>query len=672
MTNRFAAAAAIAWLLAPALFASGDAIEPGANLQADGVPPIPVELAEEVRPYTEMRSASFRGWHPERREMLVATRFGDTDQLHRVERPSGARRQLTFFREPIGPASYDPRDGRSIVLSRDTGGDELYQLYRHDLDTGRAALLTDGAKRHFAGPWSNGGDLLAFEKIDADAEGAFTEIWVVDPRRPDSSRRRITTLRGGGWGFADWSPDDTQILLVERVSSSRSSLWLLEVASGGLRRVTPDPGAGKVAWDGGRFSADGKTVYVTTDLRGEFRQLGALRLAPEMLSSISSASHDVGAEDGAVDGAIEILSADLPWDVTAVELSPDGTTVAFLTNEGGPSRLYLLDLASRQRRAVGLPTGVAGDLRWHDNGRDLALTLSSARASGDVHVVDAPSGRIERWTESETGGLDPARFVEPTEIGWTSFDGRRITGLLYPPDSARFPGRRPVIVDIHGGPEGQERPSFRGEDNVWTSELGIAVIYPNVRGSTGYGKTFHALDDGFSREGSYEDIRTLLDWIASNPHLDSDRVMVTGTSYGGHMTFAIATRYSDRIRCSVPVVGISNLRTFLEHTSGYRRDLRRVEYGDERDPRMHDFLERIAPLNRAGDITKPLFVVHGRNDPRVPWSESDQIVRAVRANGVPAWYLVAEDEGHGFKKKSNRSFQLYATVLFVQRFLLGE
>jgi dipeptidyl aminopeptidase/acylaminoacyl peptidase len=289
-----------------------------------------------------------------------------------------------------------------------------------------------------------------------------------------------------------------------------------------------------------------------------------------------------------------------------------------------------------------------------------------------VYVVDADSARAERWTESETGGLDASRFVEPELVTWQSFDGRAITGFLYRPDPSRHPGRRPVIVNIHGGPEGQARPGFLGAANYWIEELGIALLYPNVRGSSGFGKTFLLLDNGFLREGSYEDVRTLFDWIANDDTLDARRVMVTGGSYGGHMTFAVATRYGDRIRCSVPVVGISNLRTFLENTSGYRRDLRRVEYGDERDPKMYEFLERTAPLNRAAAIDKPIFIVHGQNDPRVPVSESQQIVGQVRARGVPAWYLVAKDEGHGFRKRGNRDFQLYATVLFVERFLLGE
>jgi dipeptidyl aminopeptidase/acylaminoacyl peptidase len=638
-------------LLAPARSESTDTtVDPGPSLRLEGVPPIPSELVAAVRPYTEIRSAAFRSWHPARREMLITTRFGETDQVHLVERPGGDRRQLTFLPEPVGWASYDPRGGDSFVFSSDRGGDEFFQLYRYDLADGKITLLTDGASRHFGGPWSHRSHLLAFERVAADGEGAYTELWVLDPRTPER-KRKVVTLRGGGWGFADWSIDDAALLIREQISERESSLWLVEVATGEKRRVTPDSTRERVAWGGGRFASDGKTLVVTTDAGGEYRQLATLRID---------------------DGALEILTADLPGDVTSIEIAPLGGLVAFLTNESGWSRLYLLDTTTRARRAVAaLPEGIADGMRWHQNGKDLALTLSSASISGDAFVVDTASSRVERWTRSETGGLDPTKFAQPTEIGWTSFDQREIKGLLYPPDPRRFPGKRPVIIDIHGGPEGQTRPGFRGTSNYWVSELGITVVYPNVRGSLGYGKTFVDLDNGYLREGSYDDIRALLDWIAKNPHLDADRVMVTGGSYGGHMSFAVASRMSDRIRCSVPVVGLSNLRTFLEHTQAYRRDLRRAEYGDERDPKMYAFLEKIAPLNHATEIRKPIFVVHGRNDPRAPWSESDQIVKAVRANGVPAWLLIAEDEGHGFKKKGNRSFQLYATVMFVKQYLLG-
>jgi Dipeptidyl aminopeptidases/acylaminoacyl-peptidases len=200
----------------------------------------------------------------------------------------------------------------------------------------------------------------------------------------------------------------------------------------------------------------------------------------------------------------------------------------------------------------------------------------------------------------------------------------------------------------------------------------VALLFPNVRGSSGYGKTFLKLDNGYLREDSVKDIGALLDWIATQPALDADRILVTGASYGGYMSLAVATKYSDRIRAAINIVGISNFVSFLERTEGYRRDLRRVEYGDERDPKMREFLLKISPLNNAEMIKKPLFVVHGKNDPRVPLNEAEQIVATVRKNNTPVWYLMAKDEGHGFAKKGNADFQFYATVMFVKEFLLGE
>ena len=228
----------------------------------------------------------------------------------------------------------------------------------------------------------------------------------------------------------------------------------------------------------------------------------------------------------------------------------------------------------------------------------------------------------------------------------------------------------PVIIDIHGGPEAQFRPVYLGRYNYFLNEAGVAMIFPNVRGSDGYGKTFLDLDNGMKREDSVKDIGALLDWIESRSDLDSDRIMITGGSYGGYMTLACSFHYADRIRCSLDVVGISNFVTFLEHTEAYRRDLRRVEYGDERDPSMREFLLRISPLNNIDKITKPLFIVAGQNDPRVPVGEGQQMVDALRSRGQAVWYLVAKDEGHGFAKKTNADFEFYATVKFIEDDLL--
>jgi dipeptidyl aminopeptidase/acylaminoacyl peptidase len=317
-----------------------------------------------------------------------------------------------------------------------------------------------------------------------------------------------------------------------------------------------------------------------------------------------------------------------------------------------------------------LPAGQISSLDWHKNNHDLAFTLSSARSPSDVYSLDITSNNVERWTESETAGLNTATFAEPQLIHWKSFDGREISGFLCTPDASKFPGKRPAIINIHGGPEGQFRPTFLAGINYYLNVLGIAVIFPNVRGSAGYGKTFLTLDNGRLREDSVKDIGALLDWIKTRDALDADRVMITGGSYGGYMTLACSVHFADRIRCSVDVVGISNFVTFLQHTEPYRQDLRRVEYGDERDPEMKTFLMRISPLTNVAKITKPIMVVQGANDPRVPRTEADQMVEALKKQGTPVWYLLAKDEGHGFQKKKNYEYQFYATVAFVRQHLL--
>ena len=622
-------------------------LQPPANLRAEGIPAIPASIAESVGAYTEFRTASFAGWHPSRREMLILTRFGDTNQVHEVRMPGGARRQLTFFPERITSASWPRRSGDYFVFTKDRGGDEFWQVYRTDVATGTTTLVSDGGRsQNSLGPWSHQGDRLAFSSTRRN--GVDRDIYVMDPRDP-ASARLVLELKGGGWGALDWSPDDKQLVVIEYVSVNESYLWLVDVASGERRLLTPKGGKVPVAYDGAQFSQDGKGLYVTTDRDAEFMRLAYLDLAT---------------------GQHRYLTTDLNWDVEGFDVAPDGRSIAFVTNEDGASVLHRIDAETGRPMPVPkLPVGVVGGLEWHESGRELGVSVSSARSPSDVFSVDFAEQRVTRWTESETGGLNAAAFAEPEIVRWKSFDGRTISGLLFRP-AARFAGPRPVVINIHGGPEGQSRPSFLGRNNYLIDQLGVAVLFPNVRGSTGFGKTFAKLDNGRLREDSVKDIGALLDWIRTRPDLDAKRVMITGGSYGGYMTLASATKFDDRIRASLSVVGISNFVTFLENTEEYRRDLRRVEYGDERDPRMREFLLGISPLNHAQKISKPLFVVQGKNDPRVPWTESEQMVATVRGKGGPVWYLLAEDEGHGFAKKRNQDFQFYATVAFMQAHLL--
>jgi dipeptidyl aminopeptidase/acylaminoacyl peptidase len=633
------------------VLAQSEFVTPGENLVVEGIPGIPAAMAEEIDRYTEFRYAGLSSWHPLRREMLIGTRFAETSQIHVVKFPGGARTQLTFFKDRAGGASYQPTHGDFFVFSKASGGNEQYQKYRYDFKTGAITLLTDGRSRNTGGVWSNSGDKYVYESTRRNGEDV--DIWMLNPTAPvnDSlhGNRMLAELKGGGWGVYEFSPNDKQLLVGEFISINESYIWMMDASTGEKTLITPKSDTEKILYGAAQFSKDGKGIYVTTDRESEFQRLAYIDLAT---------------------GKHTYLTTSIDWDVEYFALSWDGKTIAFVTNEDGLSVLHLYDTIQRKElSAPKLQTGVLGSLEWHRNNRDLGFGLESARSTYDTYSLDVQTGKIERWTDSETGGINTEEFSQPEVVHWKTFDGKMISGLYFK-SPVKFTGKRPVIIDIHGGPEGQARPWFQGDNNYFVNELGIAIIQPNVRGSSGYGKTFLKLDNNYLREDSYKDVAALLDWIKTRPELDAGRVMVTGGSYGGHMTLAIATFYSDRIRCALDVVGISNLVTFLENTSAYRRDLRRVEYGDERDPKMREFLNRIAPLNNAEKIIKPLFVVQGGNDPRVPLSEAQQIVQTVQKNGIPVWYLMAKDEGHGFAKKKNRDFLLYATVLFTKEYLL--
>ena len=627
---------------------SGDAVlKPGDNLVVEGVPPVPLAIAEQANRYTEVREATFFDWHPKQRDMLIGTRFGDTQQVHEVKTPGGARTQLTFFPDRVMSAVFEPISGKYFVFSKDVGGGEWFQYYRYDVASGDITLLTDGKSRNLGEKLSHAGDRMVY--TSTRRTGKDTDLWIMNPADPKSDRL-LLQLEGGGWQPQDWSADDKSILLSEGISVNESYLWRVDAASGQKTLLTPKTGE-RVVHDNARYSKDGKGIYVITDKDSEFRRLAYLDLATMKYS---------------------FLPGPTRWDVEDFELSEDGRSIAYTVNQEGSSVLHVIDAASKKERTVPkLPLGVITGLRWHKNSHDLAFSLSWAHAPRDVYSVDINTGQLSRWTASETGGLSAESFANPELIRWKSFDEREISGFLYKP-GAKFSGKRPVMIVIHGGPEGQSRPSFLGRENYYVSELGIVLIYPNVRGSSGYGKSFLDLDNGMLRENTYKDIGALLDWIKAQPELDGQRIMVTGGSYGGHMTYAVATNYNDQICCSLPVVGITSLVSLLEHTESYRRDLRRVEYGDEREPKMREYLTRTAPLTNADKITKPLFAVVGKNDPRVPYSESVQILDKLRKNGTPTWFLIANDEGHGYAKKKNRDFQFYSSIMFVRQYLLQE
>ena len=615
------------------------------NLFVENVPAFPPALVEKVRPYLDSRSATFVDWNPMRAEMLVRTRFAETNQLHVVKMPGGARRQLTFLSEQVGNGSYKPRDPDTVLFSRDTGGNEQFQFYRLHVPTGEITLLTDGKSRNTSAVWSRDGKWIAFSSNRRN--GRDLDIWIMDPMQPSSARMALQ-VSGGGWFAQDFSRDNTKMIVGNYVSVNESELYLVDVASGTKTLLTPK-GDRPVSYSSPQFSADDSEVFFLSDREGEFKQLFRMKLSDRAMTQITRER----------------------WDVDEFRLSEDRTRIVYVTNENGASGMKVFNAADgKYVTQPNLPIGVIGNVDWHPAGRLIGFSMAHAKSPSDAYSFDIESGKVERWTESETGGLNAERNSEPQLITVNSFDRLPIAAFIYRPDPARFPGKRPSLISIHGGPEGQSRPTFLGRNNYIVNELGIALIYPNVRGSEGYGKTFVAADNGMKREDSVKDIGALLDWLAKDPALDAARVGVTGGSYGGYMVLASLIHHGERLRAGVNTVGISSFLTFLQNTSGYRVDLRRVEYGDERDPKMKEHLQKISPMTNAAKIKDPLFVIMGFNDPRVPYTEGEQIAKAVRSNGAPVWYLMAKDEGHGFVKRANQEYAFIATIMFLQEHLL--
>jgi dipeptidyl aminopeptidase/acylaminoacyl peptidase len=626
-----------------------------AAIQTTGVPVVPADLFERLQQYQNIRTATFSGWAPDGFGMLIETRFGNTNQVHRVYEPGGRREQITFFDEPTSGRFIPQAKDGGLLLVNNRGGDENFQISYLNRDTGLATLLTDGKSRNELGPLREDGTQMIYHSNRRN--GRDTDIYIAGTRTPDDSKLLLETA-GEFWVANDWSADGKQLLVLHYVSINQSSLALLDVASRKLTPIAPPSDAraadGKISFGLGKFSPDGKAAYVTCDAPGEFHQLAKLDLAT---------------------GKYQWLTADIPWDVDAVEVDRRSGRVAFTTNQDGASRLYLLE--GDQRRELTTPLGVIAGLEFSRDGKQLGFTLARPTAPSDAYSLDLTSGSKEsggltRWTYSEVGGLNPDRFIEPTLIQFKSFDGLTVPAYFFKPPHASAEKPAAVVVSIHGGPEGQYRPIFAGTTQFLAREMGIAVIAPNVRGSAGYGKTYLKLDNAERRQDSVQDIGALLDWIATQPELDESRIAVEGGSYGGFMVLATLCTYPERIKAGIDIVGIANFITFLENTSPYRQDLRRAEYGDERDPAMRKVFEQINPTSNVHKIRSKLMVVHGTNDPRVPFSEAQQIADKVKAGGGDVWTLYADNEGHGFRKKDNRDYLTAAQMLFLQEHLLGK
>lgn len=620
------------------------------NRTTEDVPEIPAEVMARSAQYSNIRAASFRDWHPSGDALLIGTQLGSTTQLYLVSRPLGMRSQMTFFEEPVAGGTFPQGgNGTEMLLRVDVGGNEYHTAFGLNVDDGRMRRLTPDESQTRSVLWSNDGRQFAYQTNRADA--ARFDVWIAGTDAPENARM---LLEGTGfyWVPYDWSPDDSKLIVLHIISAVSVRPYIVDIDTGDMTRIGPDVKSDYVS---PLFSADGASVYLATDLDSEFNRL---------------ARYDVAS------GELEMLDFDNDWGVSDIVASTSRSIIAFKTNEDGISRLYFLDPHDDSIRHIGaIPAGVIGNMRFAPHDDRLAFSMSRPDAPWDVYVYDPHDDSLERWTKSEVGGLDQRRFVDAELIQYPTFDNvdgaaRQIPAFVYRPTGGDGPF--PVLVQIHGGPEGQTRPTFYANAQKWVNELGLVVIRPNVRGSAGYGKSYLNLDNGLNREDSVRDIGALLDWIETQPDMDADRIGVIGGSYGGYMVLASMTHYNDRIRTGVEYFGVSNFATFLKNTSDYRRDHRRQEYGDERIPEVFEFLNRTAPSNNMHKVDKPLLVLQGSNDPRVTESESTQIVESVRQNEGEVQYVLFDNEGHGFRKQANRIYSGAAVTMFLERYLLGN
>ena len=625
------------------------------NLVLEDIPIISQEIIVDLFRYQNIRSANFRSWTADSKSIYISTGFGDVDSIHRVDMPLGARRQLTFYDEPVGGIAGQPGADR-LLFTRDTGGSEFAQIFAFDPASDETRMLSDGESRNGGVLWDRAGTRIAYQSTRRN--GRSNDIWIMDPAEPENARLALQSDDGSLWTPTEFSSSGSKLLALNYVSVTNSRISIVDLDSG-----TAEPIAGSAddtsVNDPIAFDDDGNGVWLITDRGGEHNQLAWQSLR--------------------TDAPAEIISGDIPWSLSTAVISHDRARLAFVTNENGMSRVYLMDTRTREYRVVdSIPTGLVYGLQFSPDDSKLAMTLNTPQTPSDAFILELGGdaldyGELVGWTKSEVGGLDTTAFAVPELVHYPTFDtastGRDVPAWIYKPSRK---GPHPVIIRIHGGPEGQSRPSFSSAYQMWIAKLGAAVILPNVRGSKGYGKTYLGLDNGFNREDSVKDIGALLDWIETQPDLDASRVAVYGGSYGGYMVLASAVHYSDRLKAAVDNVGISNFVTFLENTQDYRRDLRRQEYGDERDPAMREYLQRVSPLNNVEKITVPMFIAQGENDPRVPVTEAVQMVEALRKEGHTVWYMNALNEGHGYRKRENRNTFQQATILFFEKHLVDD
>ena len=599
------------------------------------------EQSYEIERYLNVRSAGGAAFAPDGTLAFLLDTTG-TPQVWSLPEPGAWPEQHTFFEERVTFVDWSP-ERRELAFGMDEGGDERAQLYRLDPDTGVVTEWTAmPTAKHRWGGWSHDGERIAFASNRRD-ESAF-DVYVQDRAATGADAELV--FEGDGWlSVAGWSPDDTRLLVHEARGSFDHDLHVLDLDSGELTHVTPHTEDAR--FSGPEWGPDGDAVYVCTDHASD-----SLRLERIALGEAAGAGGEES-ERAETLGDLTVVESGGEWNVDGVAVDEESRRVAYTRNVEGYTEVTVGELAGPDRvepfAEPELPNCVAGGVSFGPDGDRLAVTVTGSTVNTNCYVVDVDSGEARRWTHAATAGIPPETFVEPELVRYPTFDGREIPAFFSTPNDAPT-GETPVIVDIHGGPESQRRPSFNAVKQYFLNN-GYAVFEPNVRGSSGYGKAYSHLDDVEKRLDSVADIEAAVEWLHDHPVVDPDRIVAMGGSYGGFMVLSAMTEYPELWAAGVDIVGIASFVTFLENTGDWRRELREAEYGSLAEDR--EFLESISPINDVDEIAAPLFVLHGANDPRVPVGEAEQIVEKASEH-VPTRKLVFEDEGHGFSKLENR------------------
>jgi dipeptidyl aminopeptidase/acylaminoacyl peptidase len=643
MSRSFLLSLSAAPLLAAGVAWSAPAIVRG-NLILDGIPEqsaLTADKLDKLDAYLSAREARPQGFGA-KGQVLIATRFGEVDELHLVDQALGARRQMTFIREPVVRAAFSPDPNRNAFFySADLGVDGISQLYYQRVGDPTARRLTDGKSIAGGALWSSDGREIAFSTIDRDTGSC--DIDIIDP---DSGALPRLAAGNECADLLDWSADDRKLLLRRHVSAYEESLYVLDLGTGQKREVEPSAAKGAIA--NAKFSRDGTGVYFISNRDGDRARLRYTNLFTAEKSDISGRG-DV--------------------DIEQLALSKDGHYLAYVTDEGGADKLNLLDLRAHQDLVPPrLPApGVVDSLSFDPDSKRLLFCLATANQPRDAYVLDVAGNRLEPWTASESGPFDRTKFVVPRLTQFPTFDrldgkSREVPLYIYEPVS---PGVHPVLIVLHDGPDARFRPTFDPWIQYVVNELGFAVLAPNVRGSAGYGKSFGALARGAEREDAIKDVGALLVWLALDSHFDKTHVIVSGTGYGGYMALAALVNYGERLRGAVAMAPITDFIGFVSGTAPESRGAAREEYGDERDADGRMFLRRISPLSNADRITRPVLIAHGKNDRGVPIAQSDQLVNRLRARNQTVWYLKAMDEGGSFARWQDREAYYRAFAEFL-------